>query len=419
MPEAAVRRLPDPDPTALAMPVATASSALSSTENPMSWNEPGGGRNDDPWGGGRGGDQGPPDLDEAFRKLQNQLAGIFGGRGGGGGSSGGGSGVSAKLLAVVAGGLLVVYFLGGFYTLDEQERGVIFRFGAVQDEVALPGLRWRPLWVDDVVPVNTGRTFSEEHQALMLTEDQNIVDVSLTVQYRVGDPVAYVVNVRDPRESLKQATESALRHVVGGSTMDDVIGEGRAAMALNVQERLQNYLTDYGTGINVRSVNLDRGAPPREVEAAFDDVQKAREDEERYINEANAYAEQVVPEARGDAQRILEQANAYRDQIVARAEGEAARFTALLTEYRQAEDVTRDRLYIDAMEEVLTNTSKILLDVEGGNQMVYLPLDRMVQGATRDQESSVTLSEDAVRRIADEVFRELEARTTNDSRRPR
>jgi membrane protease subunit HflK len=201
--------------------------------------------------------------------------------------------------------------------------------------------------------------------------------------------------------------------------MDDVIGEGRAAMALNVQERLQTYLTDYGTGINVRSVNLDRGAPPREVEAAFDDVQKAREDEERYINEANAYAEQVVPEARGEAQRILEQANAYRDQIVARAEGEAARFTALLTEYRQAEEVTRDRLYIDAMEEVLTSTSKILLDVEGGNQMVYLPLDRMVQGASREQGSAVTLSEDAVRRIADEVFRELEARSANDSRRPR
>ncbi|MEE4360300.1 MAG: FtsH protease activity modulator HflK [Pseudomonadales bacterium] len=387
----------------------------------MSWNEPGGGKNDDPWGGGRGGDQGPPDLDEAFRKLQNQLAGIFGGRrsgSGGGGPSGGG--VSARLLAVLAGGALLLYFFGGFYTLDEQERGVIFRFGAVQEAVAAPGLRWRPLGIDSVTPVNTGRTFSEEHQALMLTEDQNIVDVSLTVQYRVADPVAYVVNVREPRESLKQATESALRHVVGSSTMDDVIGEGREAMAAQVQERLQAYLTSYGTGINVRSVNLDRGAPPREVEAAFDDVQKAREDEERFINEANAYAEQVVPEARGDAQRILEQANAYRDQIVAKAEGEASRFSALLTEYQQAKEVTRDRLYIDALEDVLSSTSKVLMDVESGNQMIYLPLDRIVgRSGESGGRVSIAPTQDTVQDIADAVLRELDARANNGTRRPR
>ena len=162
-------------------------------------------------------------------------------------------------MALVAGVLLALYAVGGFYTLDEQERGVVFRFGAVQNEVMQPGLRWRPLGVDSVVPVNTTRVFVEEHQAQMLTEDQNIVDVSLTVQYRIADPVAYVVNVREPRESLKQATESALRHVVGSSTMDDVIGQGREAMAATVQERLQVYLNVYGTGMSVRSVNLDRG----------------------------------------------------------------------------------------------------------------------------------------------------------------
>ena len=386
----------------------------------MSWNEPGGGRQQDPWGGGRGGDQGPPDLDEAFRKLQKQLGGLFGG-GGGGGGRGGAAGFGAKAVALVAGVLLALYAIGGFYTLDEQERGVIFRFGAVQNEVMQPGLRWRPLGVDSVVPVNTTRVFVEEHQAQMLTEDQNIVDVSLTVQYRIADPIAYVVNVRDPRESLKQATESALRHVVGSSTMDDVIGQGREAMAATVQERLQVYLNAYGTGMSVRSVNLDRGAPPREVEAAFDDVQKAREDEERFINEANAYAEQVVPEARGDAQRIIEQANAYRDEVVARAEGEASRFTALLTEYRLAKEVTRDRLYIDAMEEVLGSTSKVLLDVQGGNQMLYLPLDKIVQG--RDAAApggAARPSQSTVDQLTDAVLRELEARSNNGStRRPR
>lgn len=395
----------------------------------MAWNEPGGGRNDDPWGNkkddpwgrGRGNDQGPPDVDEALRKMQDQLSRIFGGKSGSGGGSGGGSGLSTQFVAILAGLAVAAYFVAGFYTLDEQERGVIFRFGAVEKTVASPGLRWRPVGIDEVEPVNVTQVRSAEHQALMLTEDQNIVDVSLTVQYLVTDPVNFVVNVRSPEDSLKQALESALRHVVGASTMDDVIGQGREAMALVVQDRLQNYLEAYGTGITVSTVNLDRGAPPREVQAAFDDVQKAREDEERYVNEARAYAEQVIPEARGDSRRILEQANAYRDQVVARATGEADRFTALLTEYQRAERVTRDRLYIDAIEEVLSNTSKVLMDVESGNQMVYLPLDKLAAGAgarAAGAQSSVITS-DEVREIADAVIREIESRPTTSTRRPR
>ncbi len=391
----------------------------------MAWNEPGGGRNDDPWGDrkddpwgrGRGKDSGPPDVDEALRNMQDQLARIFGGKSGSGGGGGAGGGLSTQLVAVIAGLAVVAYLFFGFYQLDEQERGVVFRFGAVQDQATMPGLRWRPLGIDEVEPVNVTRVRSEEHQALMLTEDQNIVDVSLTVQYTVTSPVDFVVNVRSPEASLKQALESALRHVVGGSTMDDVIGQGRAAMALDVQARLQEYLTAYGTGITVSTVNLDRGAPPREVQAAFDDVQKAQEDKTRYVNESLAYAEQVVPEARGDAQRILEQANAYRDQVVARATGEADRFTALLTEYQRASRVTRDRLYLDAVEDVLTNTSKVLMDVESGNQMVYLPLDRLATGSATPQRSVV--SPDAVRDIADAVIREIEARPTTSTRRPR
>jgi membrane protease subunit HflK len=392
----------------------------------MAWNEPGGGRNDDPWGdrkkddpwgGGRGKDSGPPDVDEALRNMQDQLARIFGGRSSSGSGGSGGGGLSTQLVVVLAGLAVAAYVVLGFYTLDEQERGVIFRFGAVQDQVKMPGLRWRPIGIDEVQPVNTTRVRSAEHQALMLTEDQNIVDVSLTVQYLVTTPVDFVVNVRSPEASLKQALESALRHVVGGSTMDDVIGQGRATMALDVQARLQDYLTAYGTGITVSTVNLDRGAPPREVQAAFDDVQKAREDEERYVNEARAYAEQIVPEARGDAQRILEQANAYRDQVVARATGEADRFTALLVEYQRASRVTRDRLYLDAVEDVLTSTSKVLMDVESGNQMIYLPLDRLATGSATPQRS--VISTDAVRDIADAVIREIEARPATSTRRPR
>lgn len=386
----------------------------------MAWNEPGGGKKDDPWGGGgRGGDQGPPDLDEALRKLQNQLSRVFGG--GGGGAGGGGVGAfSARAVAVVVGVALAAYFLLGFYTLDEQERGVVFRFGAVQEQVAMPGLRWRPLGIDEVTPVNVTRVFSEGHSALMLTEDQNIVDVSLTVQYVVADPVAYTVNVRQPQVSLKQATESALRHVAGGATMDDVIGEGRAAMADDIQERLQIYLDSYASGMSVRSVNLDRGAPPAQVEAAFDDVQRAREDEVRFVNEANAYAEQIIPESRGDAQRIIEQAQAYRDQVVARAEGESDRFTALLTEYQAASGVTRDRLYIDAIESVLANSSKILMDVEGGNNMLYLPLDQLRRGggSMGSMPSANGSTQDAIRDLADAVLREIESRPTNP-RRPR
>ena len=392
----------------------------------MAWNEPGGGRDDDPWGGkkkddpwgrGSGKDQGPPDLEESLRKLQNQLTGIFGGKSGSGGSGGGG-GLSSQLVAIVAGLAVAAYGIAGFYTLDEQERGVIFRFGAAQDVVQLPGLRWRPIGIDHVTPVNTTRVRSREHQALMLTEDQNIVDVSLTVQYLVTDPVSFVVNVREPEGSLKQATESALRHVVGVSTMDDVIGQGRAAMSQEVQVRLQDYLTFYKTGITVSTVNLDRGAPPPQVQAAFDDVQKAREDEERFINESLAYSEQVIPEARGDAQRILEQANAYRDQVVALSTGEADRFEKLLVEYKLASRVTRDRLYLDAVEDVLTNTSKVLMDVESGNQMIYLPLDRLASGGATPNRGVV--SPDMVRDIADAVLREIETRpNAAPARRPR
>ena len=374
----------------------------------MAWNEPGGGAPRDPWGG-RGGDQGPPDLDESLRKLQSQLSGIFGRRGGGGG---GGGGINLKVYGGVLAALVVGYGLWGMYTLDAQERGVVFRFGKAQDEVKLPGLHWNPPIVDRVAKVVTTRVNEKSHDALMLTEDENIVEIGMTVQYVINDPVSYLVEVNDPDSSVAHAMESALRHVVGSSTMDSVITEGRAALGSEVQERLQSYLNRYQTGIRVQTVNIDESGPPEQVQQAFDDVQKAKEDEARYVNEANAYAEKVVPEARGDAQRQLEEANAYRDRVLARSQGEAQRFTKLLQEYNQAKDVTRARLYIDAIELVLSQSSKVMVDIEGGNNLLYLPLDRLMQSSGT---SGIPTDSD-LRRLVDEAVSERLPASRRDSR---
>jgi membrane protease subunit HflK len=367
----------------------------------MAWNEPGGG-DKDPWG--NRGDQGPPDLDEAFKKLQAQLAGIFGGGRGGQGSGGGG--LSGGLLAGLLVAAAVVYGALGLYQLDAQERGVVFRFGAAQDEIVMPGLHWNPPIIDSVEKVNVTLINPHGHQALMLTEDENIVDVRITVQWVVNDPIKFLVNVRNPQISLDHATESALRHVVGSSMMDQVITEGRAAIAVEVQDRLQTYLDSYGTGIFVSKVNIDESAPPTQVRDAFNDVQKAKEDEQRTINDASAYAESIIPEARGEAQQQIEQANAYRERVIARATGEAMRFEKLLAEYNMAERVTRDRLYIDAMENLLSNSSKIMVDVEGGNNMMYLPLDRIMQQSPAISGSSP----ESVRGIADAIINEVNNR---------
>lgn len=363
----------------------------------MAWNDSGGGK--DPWGS-RGGDKGPPDLDEAFRNLQKQLSGIFG-RGKKGGDGTPRKGVNLSVLAVALAVLAIGYGLWGLYQVDQQERGVVFRFGEVREDVVLPGLHWNPPIIDRVEKVNVTRVNDHEHQALMLTEDENIVDISMTVQYVIDNPVDYLVKVKDPEVSLDHATESALRHVAGSSTMDLVITEGRAALGSEVQERLQTYLNRYETGVQVVTVNIDRSGPPQQVQEAFDDVQKAKEDEARYINEANAYLEEVVPKARGDAQRQIEEANAYRDQVIARAEGEARRFSKLLTEYQLARDVTRDRLYIDAMESVLSQSTKVMVDVEGGNNMLYLPLDRLARGG-----ASASGDPAEIRRMVDDALGE-------------
>ena len=366
----------------------------------MAWNEPGGnGNGQDPWGGGedrnskgnRGKDQGPPDLDEALRKLQDRLNDLFGGSGkksggGGGGSSAGSSG--AFILVVLA--VAVLAWGGmGFYTVDQQERGVVLRLGKFHETVN-PGLQWNPPLIDEVTIVNTTRVRSHEHQALMLTEDENIVDVSVTAQYVVANPKGYVLSVRDPDGSLANASESALRHVVGSSEMHSILTEGREILAIDVKERLQRYMTDYNTGISITQVNIKNAQAPSQVQDAFDDVIKAREDEQRVKNQAQSYANGVVPEARGKAQRMLEEASAYREQVVSKAEGESKRFIALLTEYQKAPEVMRERLYIDTMQEVLASNPKVLIDVEGGNNMMYLPVDKLIQNSGNRQTSAAS-----------------------------
>ncbi len=350
----------------------------------MAWNEPGnGGR--DPWGNRQ--DEGPPDLDEAFKKLQNNLGKMFGGGGqSSGGQSSGGNPVSKSILWLALLGAAFVYGMMGVYTLDEQERGVVLRLGTATDSILMPGLSWQPPLIDKVIIHNVSRVRSHPQQAEMLTEDENIVKVKLTVQYVIDDVKAFALNVKSPEQSLYQSTESAVRHVVGSTEMDRVLTEGRAIMGTEIKTRIQDYMNDYGTGIAVTQVNIDETAPPDAVREAFDEVIRAREDEVRVRNEANAYANKVIPEARGEAQRYLEEAEAYRRQVVAEARGESERFSKLLVEYQVAPEVTRERMYIDTLESVMSQSSKVMIDVEGGNNMMYLPLDRMVQ---RQNDASV------------------------------
>ena len=344
----------------------------------MAWNEPGGNSNNqDPWGGRKGGGkQGPPDLDEALRKLQESLGSIFGG--GKPRSSGNNEGGGFALLGIGLAVLAAIWLYSAIYVVDEQEQAVVLRFGKFHETVQ-PGLNFYlpPMDRKFLVNVQGERTYSKVGQ--MLTEDENIVEVPLTVQYKINNLKDFVLNVDQPENSLQQATESALRHVVGSTEMDQVLTEGREVMSEEVQKRLQRFLNDYGSGILVTQVNIQRATAPSEVRDAFDDVTRAREDEQREKNQAEAYANSVVPEARGQAQRAIEEANGYRDEVIARAEGEADRFSKMVGEYRKAPEVTRQRLYIDTMQEVYSSTSKILVTGEKGqNSMLYLPLDKMI-----------------------------------------
>lgn len=347
----------------------------------MPWNEPGGNKKD-PWSGNRG-DQGPPDLDELLRKLSGGIGRIFGG-----GRSGGSSGGSASGIVLILVVLVGLWFASGFYVVSEGERGVVQRFGA-HTELTLPGLRWHlPYPIEKTTIVDVQNVRNAQHAGSMLTQDENIVDIEIMVQYRVKDPVAYLFNVANPDApefasatgTLGQVMESALREVVGRNDMDFILLEGREAIAADTQTLMQQTLDDYQAGLDVVKVNLQRAQAPQAVQGAFADAVRAREDEARFRNEAEAYANTVIPEARGQAARLVEEAAGYRDQVIARSEGEAERFEKLLAEYRKAPDVTRERLYLDTIQEVMSRSSKVMVDVEGGNNLLYLPLDKIMQG---------------------------------------
>lgn len=363
----------------------------------MAWNEPGGGK--DPWGGNRN-EQGPPDIDEALKKLKEKFS-MFGSGGGSGGPS------LKSLLPMALLVLLAIWGLLGVYQVDAKEETVILRLGKYHDTAA-SGLHWNPPLIDSRTTVGVTEERQYSTRGLMLTQDENIVEVALSVQYNVESARDFVLSIKSPELSLQLATDSALRHVVGSTGLDGVISTEREQVALATQEKLQNLLDLYSSGIRVVKINIEDAKPPNEVKAAYDDVIEAREDLERLVNEAQAYSNGVIPEARGEAQRLREEAQGYLSQVVSKSQGEANRFIKLLTEYQKAPEVTRKRLYIDAIEQVMTNSTKILVDTESGNNMLYLPLDKLgQQGGTISSRGAETNNQ-LIDRVANEVIEKLQ-----------
>jgi modulator of FtsH protease HflK len=359
----------------------------------MAWNEPGGGK--DPWSG-KGGDQGPPDLDEVVKKLQDKFGGLFGGgKSSNDGSSGksGGSGPGSKTFSIALIVLLLGWLASGIYIVQPAERGVVLRFGAYS-ETTQPGPHWHiPFPVESVIRVDVDQISSFRHKALMLTRDENIVDVELTIQSRIQDAADFLFQDRDPRKTMQDATETAVRTTIGKNDLDFILTQGRGAIADRIKQEAQGLINSYKTGLIITSVNMQPAKPPEQVKSAFDDAIKAREDKERLENQAEAYANQVVPEARGEAARRLAEAKAYKDRVIAVAEGDVSRFLSVLKEYKRAPTVTRERLYLDAMETMLGQTSKVMLDAKSGNSLMYLPLDKLIQNrATSGSEQSSNAS---------------------------
>lgn len=341
----------------------------------MAWNEPGnnGGRDKDPWGNNnRGGrDQGPPDLDEVFSKLSRKFGGILGNKKG---PSSGGGAAGLGAIAVLA---AAVWGFSGFYTIGEAERGVVLRFGKFYEMVD-PGLNWKPTFIDEVEPVNVQAIRSLRSSGLMLTKDENVLKVEMDVQYRVSDANKYLFSVTNADDSLRQATDSALRAVIGDSTMDEALTTGRQVIRSKTQEEIEDIISKYDMGILVVDVNFQSARPPEAVKDAFDDAIAAREDEERFVREAEAYSNDILPKATGRAERLKKEAEGYSERKVNGALGEVAQFEKLLPEYLAAEEVTRNRLYLETMERVYGNTSKVMVDSNASGNLLYLPLDKLI-----------------------------------------
>ncbi|MBN8279581.1 MAG: FtsH protease activity modulator HflK [Gammaproteobacteria bacterium] len=342
----------------------------------MAWNESGGGKN--PWDRGR--NEGPPDLDKIVRDWQQRLnAFLRGGSRSGGGGGSGNPGSNGPLLGLVAGIGLVIWALTGLYRVDAAEQGVVTRFGRYQATTS-PGLQWHLPWpIERVERVNTNEVVPFKQQMRMLTADENIVVVDLVVQYRRADPVKYLFTVRDPEGTLQDVSESAIREVIGKNKLDFVLLAGRTEIADRTEKLIQQTLDEYQTGMLVTKFNLQDANFPSQVETAVQDAIKAREDRERLAFEAEAYRNDILPRARGEAVRRQQDAEAYRARVVADAQGEASRFNQLLVEYKQAPDVTRRRLYLEAMEDIYANSSKVFIDAKGSSNMLYLPLDKLIE----------------------------------------
>jgi membrane protease subunit HflK len=348
----------------------------------MAWNDP-------DWGKKNSG--GPPDLDELWRKFNQKLNTMFGGKGPSGGGNMPSSNQAFGGLGIVAALAVVVWIGSGFYIVNAGERGVVLRFGKYV-ETTEPGPRWHmPYPIESVEVVNMEQVRTVEvgyrnsvkskvlKESLMLTDDENIIDIQFAVQYTLKDPKAYLFNNRHPDESVLQTAETAIREIVGKSKMDFVLYEGRAEVAAKASKLVQEILDRYQTGIAVSKVTMQNAQPPEQVQAAFDDAVKAGQDRERQKNEGQAYANDVIPKAKGTASRLLQEADGYRQRVIANAEGDAARFRQIVAEYNKAPGVTRDRLYLDAMQQIYSSTSKVLVDQKGSNSMLYLPLDKLIQ----------------------------------------
>ena len=348
--------------------------------------------NDPNWGRRPGGNQGPPDLEELWRNFNRKLENLFGRRGTNGGSDGGARAPRRRGgIGLLAALVIAVWLASGFYIVPEGQRGVVLRFGKYL-ETTMPGPRWHlpyPVESAEVVNLLGVRTVEVGYrntvkskvlkESLMLTDDENIIDVQFAVQYVLKSPNDYLFNSREPDEAVLQAAETSVREIVGKSSMDFVLYEGRAEVATRAHRLMQSILDRYGTGINISKVTMQNAQPPEQVQAAFDDAVRASQDRERQKNEGQAYANDVIPKARGMAARLGEEAEGYRQRVIERAEGDASRFRQVVAEYSKAPQVTRDRMYIEAMQEILSNTSKVLVDQKGGNNLLYLPLDKLMQ----------------------------------------
>ena len=362
----------------------------------MAWNEPGG-NNNDPWKNKGGRDQGPPDLDDVFKNLFGKFSksGGSGGNGSGGATSNlGGIGIS-----VIIGIMVIVWVISGFYTIREAERGVVLRFGEF-NKLVDPGLQWKPTFVDQVIPIDVQSIRDQSSAGSMLTEDENVVRVQMEMQYRVVDLKKFIFSVVNPEQSLSQALDSAIRYVVGHSIMDDVLTSGREVTRQRVWEELQAIIEPYDMGVSIIDMNFRDARPPEEVKDAFDDAIAAQEDEIRFIREAEAYAREIEPRARGQVNRMNEEASAYKQRVTLEAQGEIARFEELLPQYEAAPEVTRQRIYLETMEELFSNTSKIMVDNQnGGGSMMYLPLDKIMD--RQNTNSSMSLPMNATQNALD------------------